>query len=109
MPDSDLNIHAVDTAINAEGYMPGLSNPTTLAEIKDTYMSSQFSTVQRIEQLQELRHDMVARKSAETTSDMQSMIDEIDRGLAFLQDGGRGDAGPDTLNTLDTAVDPGNL
>ena len=25
MPDSDLNIHAVDTAINAEGYMPGLS------------------------------------------------------------------------------------
>lgn len=109
MPDSDLNIHAVDTTINAEGYMPGPANPTTLAEIKDTYMSSQFPTAQRIQQLQELRRDMVARKTVDTDNDMDSLIQEIDRGLAFLQSDGRGDVGPDTINTLDTAVDPDNL
>ncbi|WP_427452342.1 hypothetical protein [Litorimonas sp. WD9-15] len=109
MPDSDLNIAAVDTAINSDGYMPGLANPTTVAEIKDIYMSSQFPVQQRVEQLQELRSEMISRDSADVEAGLAPLIDEIDRGLEKLKSGGRGNADPDVTNHLDTAVNPENL
>ncbi len=109
MPDSDLNILATDSAINADGHMPGLSNPTTSAEIQDIYLSSQFSVEQRIAQLQELRQEMVARDSVDVEDGLNDLILEIDRGLAKLNSGGRGSADPDVTNHLDIAVDPDNL
>jgi len=63
MPDSDLNVLAVDTEISSDGYMPGLANPTTIDEIRDIYLSSQFPVRARVEQLQELRAEMVAPQS----------------------------------------------
>ena len=109
MPETDLNIAAVDTAINSDGYMPGLANPTTAAEIKDIYMSSQFPTQARIDQLQELRQEMVARDSADVEAGLQPLIEEIDRGLDMLKSEGRGSADPDVTTHIDKAVNPDNL
>lgn len=109
MPDSDLNVLAVDTAVNSDGYMPGLSNPTTISEIQDIYLSSQFPTKARIEQLQELRAEMVARDSVDVEDGLNELILEIDRGLAKLTSDARGSADPDVTQHLDTAVDPANL
>lgn len=109
MPDSDLNVTAVDTAMNSDGYMPGLANPTTATEIKDIYMSSEFPTSARIAQLRELRQEMVARDKLDVEAGFQGLIDEIDRGLAFLESDGRGSSDPDVTHHLDTAVDPENL
>lgn len=109
MPDSDLNILAVDTAINADGYMPGLANPTTVEEIRDIYLTSQFPVKKRFEQLQELRAEMVARDSADVEDGLNALILEIDRGLAKLNAAVRGSADPDVTRHLDTAVDPDNL
>ena len=109
MPDSDLNVFAVDTAVNSDGYMPGLANPTTAAEIKDIYLSSQFPVNERIAQLQELRQEMVARDSADVEEGFGDLISEIDAGLAKLNSDGRGSVDPDVTNHLDTAVDPDNL
>lgn len=109
MPDSDLNIMATDTAINSDGYMPGLANPTTVAEVKDIYMSSQFPTQARIDQLNELRREMVSRHSADVETGFQALITEIDHGLEKLKSEGRGSADPDVTHHLDTAVDPENL
>ena len=86
MPDSVLNVQAVDTAINSDAYMPGLSNPTTAAEVKDIYMSSQFPTRERIAQLQELRREMVSRDSVDVEAGLGGLIAEIDRGRESLRD-----------------------
>ncbi len=109
MPDSDLNILATDTAINADGYMPGLANPTTIDEIRDIYLSSQFSVKQRFDQLQDLRAEMVARDSVDVEDGLNALILEIDRGLAKLNSQASGSADPDVTHHLDTAVDPSNL
>lgn len=109
MPDSDLNILAVDTAVSSDGYMPGLANPTTIAEIRDIYLSSQFPVSERIEQLQELRAEMVARDSVDVEDGLNALILEIDRGLAKLNSNERGSVDPDVTQHLDTAVDPENL
>ena len=109
MPDSNLNVLAVDTAINSDGYLPGLANPTTVAEIRDIYLSSQFSTAERIQQLRDLRSEMVARQSADVEAGFHGLISEIDAGLAKLESDGRGSADPDVTQHLDTAVNPDNL
>jgi len=109
MPDSDLNILAVDTAVNSDGYMPGLSYPTTVAEIKDIYLSSQFPVNERVAQLKELRAEMVARDSVDVEAGLNDLILEIDRGLAKLNADPRGSADPDVTQHLNTAVDPENL
>lgn len=109
MPDSDLNILAVDTQIDSDGYMPGLSSPTTLAEIRDILLSNQFPVQERIAQLTELRQEMVARNSADVEDGLSDLISEIDRALAKLNSDGRGNADPDVTNALDTAVNPDNL
>lgn len=109
MPDSNLNILAVDTQINSDGYMPGLSNPTTQAEIQDIYLSNQFPVHERIAQLTQLRQEMVVRNSADVEEGLLDLIAEIDQGLEKLNSGGRGNADPDVTNSLDTAVDPDNL
>lgn len=109
MPDSDLNILATDTAINSDGYMPGLANPTTIDEIRDIYLSSQFSVKERFDQLQELRAEMVARDSVDVEDGLNALILEIDRGLAKLNSQARGSLDPDVTYHLDRAVDPSNL
>jgi hypothetical protein len=109
MPDSDLNVLAVDTEISSDGYMPGLANPTTIDEIRDIYLSSQFPVKERVEQLQELRAEIVARDNADVEEGFKELILEIDRGLAKLNSDGRGTIDPDVTDHLDTAVDPTNL
>jgi len=109
MPDSDLNVLAVDNEINSDGYMPGLANPTTLGEIRDIYLSSQFPVKDRVEQLQELRAEMVARNNADVEDGLNDLILEIDLGLAKLNSQSRGSVDPDVTAHLDTAVNPENL
>ena len=111
MPDLDPQITTlpVDTALSGEGYMPGLSNPVTEAEVKDIYMNRRNSVAARQEALARLRQDMVARDAADTLPDTKALIAAIDEGLAYLSEDGDGFADPDVLRQRDTAVDPDNL
>jgi len=109
MPDSDLNVLAVDTEISSDGYMPGLANPTTIDEIRDIYLSSQFPVRARVEQLQELRAEMVARNSVDVEEGLNELVTEIDHGLAKLSSDVAESVDPDVTHHLDTAVDPSNL
>jgi len=108
MPDSDLNIMAVDTAINSDGYAPGIAQPTTLDEIKDIYMSEN-PKADRLAQLREIRQEMVARNSADSEAGFKDLIAEIDRGIGYLTGRSEGSATPASLQNKDTAVDPENL
>lgn len=108
MPDSDLNVMAVDTAIDSDGYAPGIAQPTTLDEITDIYMSENPKE-ERLAQLREIRQEMVARNSADSESGFDDLIAEIDRGIGYLTSQAEGTAGPGSLQNKDTAVDPDNL
>lgn len=108
MPDSDLNVMAVDTAIDSDGYAPGIAQPTTLDEIKDIYMSEQ-PTHERLSQLRDIRQEMVARNNADSEAGFDDLIAEIDRGIDYLNSRAEGTATPNSLENKDTAVDPGNL
>ncbi|WP_298913927.1 hypothetical protein [uncultured Algimonas sp.] len=111
MPDLDPRntTLAVDTQIDSDGYMPGLANPVTADEITDLYSNPQVPLAGRIEALQKLRQEMVARDSADTLDDTQALIAKIDEGLAYLNEDGDGFADPDVMRLQDTAVDPDNL
>lgn len=108
MPDSDTNVMAVDTAINSDGYAPGIAQPTTLDEIKDIYMS-ETSKSDRLAQLREIRQEMVARNSADSEAGFDDLIAEIDRGIDYLNGKGEGTATASSLENKDTAVNPENL
>jgi hypothetical protein len=108
MPDSDLNVMAVDTAIDSDGFAPGIAQPTTLDEITDIYMSERPKQ-ERLEQLREIRQEMVARNSADSEAGFDDLIDEIDRGIGYLTGRSEGTATPASLQNKDTAVDPENL
>ena len=111
MPELDPTIRTlpVDTAINGDAYMPGLSNPVTSAEIQDIALNPQNPVQERLDALGELRREMVARDSADTLPDTKSLIAEIDSHIAMLNEPGEGTADPDVLRQADTAVDPDNL
>ena len=111
MPDlaPEQTTVAVDTAINSDGYMTGLSNPVTADEIMDIYSNPRVPTADRVDALRSLRQEMVARQSADTMDDMKSLISVIDEGLTYLKENGDGFADPDVLRLRDTAVDPENL
>jgi len=96
MPDSDLNILAVDTAINAEGHSPGIAQPVSLDEIKDIYMSD-LSKSERVTKLNELRNEFVSRQSADVEAGFGPLIEEIERGLAYLNKDAEGFVSSNTL------------
>jgi len=108
MPDSDLNVMAVDTAIDSDGYAPGIAQPTTLDEITDIYMA-ESPREERLAQLREIRQEMVARNNADSEAGFNELIAEIDRGIDYLNGRAAGTATPASLENKDTAVDPENL
>lgn len=108
MPDSDLNVMAVDTAIDSDGYAPGIAQPTTLDEITDIYMA-ESPREERLAQLREIRQEMVARNNADSEAGFSELIAEIDRGIDYLNGRAEGTATPASLESKDTAVDPENL
>lgn len=108
MPDSDLNVMAVDTAIDSDGFAPGIAQPTTLDEIKDIYMSERPKQ-ERLAQLREIRQELVARNSADSEAGFDNLIAEIDRGIGHLSSKAEGSTTPDSLKNKDTAVNPENL
>ena len=107
--DPEITTLPLDTAINADGYMPGLANPVTSAEVKDIYMDNRVPVADREAALSRLRQEMVARDAADTLPDTRSLIDEIDAGLAFLREDGDGSVDPAALALRDTAVNPANF
>ena len=111
MPDLDPQITTlpVDTAIDGEDYMPGLSNPVTAAEIQDIYMDARVPVTERLDALAQLKQEMVARDAADTLPDTKALIDQIDSAIATLNETGDGTADPAMLSSLDTAVNPDNL
>ncbi|MGB6230516.1 MAG: hypothetical protein WBF53_10365 [Litorimonas sp.] len=111
MPDLDpqQTVLAVDTQIDGDAYMPGLANPVTADEITDIYSNPQASVQERVDALTQLRQEMVSRDAADTLQDTKALIAKIDEGLGYLSEDGDGDADPDVLRQLDTAVDPDNL
>ncbi|GLQ21321.1 hypothetical protein ACFFUB_11170 [Algimonas porphyrae] len=111
MPDLDPQITTlpVDTQIDGDAYMPGLSNPVTADEITDIYTNPQTSVQQRRDALTTLRQEMVGRDSADLRQDTKALIAAIDEGLSYLSEQGDGFAAPDVLRQADTAVDPDNL
>lgn len=111
MPHLDPNIMTipVDSSINGDAYMPGLSNPVTADEVTDIYSESRVPLQDRIDALQKLRREMVSRASADTMDDTQSLIAKIDEGLSYLNEKGDGYADPDVLRHRDTAAYPSNI
>lgn len=111
MPDLDPNVTTlpVDTQIDGDAYMPGLSNPVTADEITDIYSNPRLSVQDRQGALQTLRKEMVGRDSADLRDHTNALIAEIDKGLSYLNEPGDGDADPDVLRQRDIAVDPANV
>ena len=108
MPDSDLNVMAVDTAIDSDGYAPGIAQPITLDEITDIYMA-EGPKEERLAQLRDIRQEMVARNNADSEAGFGELITEIDRGIDYLNSSAEGTAAPASLENKDTAVNPDNL
>ncbi len=108
MPTSDLNVLAVDTAINAEGHAPGIAQPVSLDEIKDIYMSNAPRET-RLSRLQQIRQEIVARDSADREGGFDGLIQEIDRGIDYMKRQSDGNATPATLDMVDRAVNPDNF
>jgi len=108
MPDSDLNILAVDTTIGGDASAPGIAQPVSLAEVEEIIHSNRPVDARR-EQLLEYKQELTARHSADTEAGFKPLLDEIDRGLALLTQDAAGNATPSVLDPIDEDASKGKM
>lgn len=101
MPNSDLDILAVDAQLGSDGDLPGLSQPITMDEINDVIYAASDSVAERVEKLQMIRQDLVARNTADFVDSYDDYISAIDAGLAELQGEADGFITPESLDEFD--------
>lgn len=99
MPKTKANVLPVDTAINSDGYNPGISQAMTLDEVKDIYMS-QASRADRLTAMKNIKREILARNKADVETGFDALLAEIDRGIGYLEGGTEGYAEPNTLRTI---------
>lgn len=101
MPDSDLDILALDAQLGDQGDIPGYALPVTMDDIQDVIHAASDPVNVRVEKLQKLRQEFVSRASADLQTDYADYIAEIDRGLDELQGGADGFIVPEALDEFD--------
>ena len=101
MPDSNLDILALDAQLGDQGDIPGYALPVSMDDIQDIIHAASDPVVARVEKLQKLRQEFVSRASADMESDFDDYIAEIDRGLEELQCPADGFITPESLDEYD--------
>ena len=104
MPDSELDILAVDTVVGDDGQMPGISQPVTLDEIRDVIYATDPVAV-RLEKLRHMRADFQTRNAADMETGFDAYIAEIDRGISELTGEAEGFITPESLDEFDDPQD----
>ena len=103
MPDSELDILAVDTVVGDDGQMPGIAQPVTIDEIRDVIYATDPVSV-RLQKLRQMKSDFQTRNMADTEGGFDEYITVIDRGIAELTGGADGFVAPGTLDEFDDAA-----
>ena len=101
MPDSDLDILALDSEPGGDGDIPGYALPISMDDIQDVIFAASDPVNVRVEKLQRMRQEFVSRAAADMESDYDDYIAEIDRGLDELQGPADGFITPESLDEYD--------
>ena len=101
MPNSDLDILAVDTIVGDDGQMPGISQPVTLDDINDVIYAASDPVSVRVEKLRHMKRDFQTRNNADVEGGFDHFIAAIDEGLDELQGPAEGFITPESLDEYD--------